>query len=108
MRLLTAVVLTTGFLSLATTDYALAQTAMEFVDDPVNPRFFHGGVMWALFSIVGMATFGWMAKSSYVAAAAGLIPLGIGIGKGDFSPIVLVVLVGVSGTCTLTYIMFRR
>ena len=108
MRLLTAVALTTGFLLLATTDYAVAQTAIEFVDDPVNPRFFHGGMLWAAFSIAGMITFGWLSKSSWIAMLAGILPLAVGIGRGDFTPITLVVLFGVAGSCTLTYIMFRR
>ena len=87
---------------------AFAQTAMEFADDPVNPKFYTGGTFWAILSIAMMVTFGSISKNPWIAAVAGILPLGYAIAKGDFTPIVLVMIILIGVASMLIFIMFRR
>ena len=95
-------------LALCLSATALAQTGMEFADDPVNPKFYTGGTFWALLSIAMMITFGSISKNPWVAAVAGILPLAYAIAKGDFTPIVLVMIIVIGVACMLIFIMFRR
>ena len=97
-----------GMLALAMGGTALAQTAMEFHDDPVNPKFYTGGTFWALLSIAMMVTFGSISKNPWIAAVAGILPLAYAIAKGDFTPLVLLMVIVIGVACMLIFIMFRR
>ena len=108
MKRFLAALLTAKFLMLTTVQYAFAQTAMDFVDDPDNPRFYSGGTMWTLVSIFLMLTFGALTRNPWITAIVGIVPLALAIARGDFSPIVLVMLVAIAASCTLIYILFRR
>ena len=55
-----------------------------------------------------MVTFGSISKNPWIAAVAGILPLGYAIAKGDFTPIVLVMIIMIGLASMLIFIMFRR
>ena len=102
-------VLMAAMLALAFTEASFAQSIPDqFPDDPDNPRFWHGGSFWTIFSVALMATFASISRNTWITAAAGLAPLFYAVANGVYSPIVILMIFAVAVGATLTFIMFRR
>ena len=79
-----------------------------FPDDPDNPHFFHGANMWALFSIALALTFGGIFKTPLPALLAGAAPLAIGVALGEFSAMLVFLIVVEGVAAVFVFMMMRR
>ena len=94
--------------TLALGDVAWAQSGEEFVDDPDNPHFWHGEMLWVIMTVFAGLTFGSLFRSGIAVAGAALAALGVGVVRGEFGGMLLLVVLLQAGGGAAIWFVIRR
>ena len=82
--------------------------AQAFQDSPTNPHFWHGAMLWILVSIFMLMGVGAASRQPFPTLVAGVVPLLIGVARGDISPLLVLLLVVECVSAAMIFIVVRR